>query len=645
MASGGRVLNPMNFKLRPSLVVGIILLTVVGVLSHCSSGETDSDQLKFLNHHDTVSYVGMNMCAQCHPDQHKTFVHTGMGSSFGEATLEKSSATFHSNPIFDSSNNLYYLPFFKDGNLYIKEYELAENGDTLFVRSEKINFIVGSGQHTNSHLMLRNGYIVQAPLTFYTQDQKWDLPPGFENGQNSRFNRIIDIECMSCHNSIPTLERGHKRKFANIGLGIDCERCHGPGELHVQFRQKIGLAKTGKFDSTIVNPARLSSEQLIDLCQRCHLQGNNVLKPGMEFTDFRPGMRLSDVFEVYLPEYKGDKSDFNMADHSQRMQMSNCYVGSKGELNCISCHNPHVSVKSTKKEIFNTQCESCHKQKTCKLPIEERKENGNSCYTCHMPMSGSKDIPHVRVHDHRIQVPGMETEEGEKELIGLYAVNNSEPDPSMLLKAYLSYYEKFDRQDLYLKKAEQILGKKEDLEASIHYFYLKQDWKGLLDAVKQSDAKKEFQSAFTYYRIAIANLRQEKYGDAEIYLRLAVQMEPDRFEFLDELGNVYLKQEKLPQAIEAFKKSIEWYPFGAKAYNNLGYCLFLSSDFAAARKNYEIALRLDHQYSPALENMARLFLELNQKAEAIRYLEKAEKYSSDKERIRKALSVIKQSNE
>ena len=56
---------------------------------------------------------------------------------------------------------------------------------------EQIDYIVGSGQHTNSHMMEVNGYFYQLPLTWYTQDGKWDLPTGFDA---HRFMRPMQIE-------------------------------------------------------------------------------------------------------------------------------------------------------------------------------------------------------------------------------------------------------------------------------------------------------------------------------------------------------------------------------------------------------------------------------------------------------------------
>jgi len=87
--------------------------------------------------------------------------------------------------------------------------------------------------------MNENGYLTQVPMTFYTQKGTWDLPPGFENGANSRFDRKIELECMSCHNGYPQMAEGSENKYDKVATGIDCERCHGPGEMHVKEKQQL----------------------------------------------------------------------------------------------------------------------------------------------------------------------------------------------------------------------------------------------------------------------------------------------------------------------------------------------------------------------------------------------------------------------
>ncbi len=222
----------ITYLLKPKSVALLAVLSVVAALFIYSCGKTQQENFVYLNHADDVAYVGMETCASCHDDKHSTFVHTGMGLSFDSATRHKSSAKFGAeHHVYDSAKDLHYLPHWKNDKLYIKEYRLT-NGDTTHLLDVHINYIIGSGQHTNSHLFTHNGYVFQAPVTFYVQDGKWDLAPGFENGNNSRFSRILNSECISCHNAMPKLADNSDFKFTEIGTGIDCEHCHRPGEFH-----------------------------------------------------------------------------------------------------------------------------------------------------------------------------------------------------------------------------------------------------------------------------------------------------------------------------------------------------------------------------------------------------------------------------
>ena len=324
----------------------------------------------------------------------------------------------------------------------------------------------------------------QVPATFYTQKAKWDLPPGFENGYNSRFSRKIELECMSCHNAYPEIILGSENKYQSVPDGIDCERCHGPGSVHVREKQAGMVIDVGKeIDYSIVNPAKLPIDLQLDVCQRCHVQGNSVLKPGKSFYDFRPGMRLSEVMDVYMPEYKGQENEHIMASHAERMKLSRCYTQSlqkseatnpnksalfpyQNAMTCVTCHNPHISVKETGADQFNLACLGCHvNQKPLKgdeVPVaavnEVSKSNlvcsadkslrmasNDNCVHCHMPKNGTIDIPHVTTTDHFIRKPLSSREVKKvKEFVTLVCINNPAADRVSRGLAFLNYFEKFE---------------------------------------------------------------------------------------------------------------------------------------------------------------------------------------------------------
>ena len=77
------------------LIVTIAIIAVVN--TQCNTEDkknTQNTSNVYLNHSDTVKYVGINTCKQCHSNIYETFIQTGMGKSFDVATHQKSSAVF-----------------------------------------------------------------------------------------------------------------------------------------------------------------------------------------------------------------------------------------------------------------------------------------------------------------------------------------------------------------------------------------------------------------------------------------------------------------------------------------------------------------------------------------------------------------------
>lgn len=595
----------------------------------CQFFQTDNsnqqnDSFAFWNLHDTVDYVGMKECQTCHSNVHETFIHTGMGKSFGAATAEKSSAQFPLNgqailifkgdkasPVIkDPKTNRWYQAFWSKDSLFIAEHTLLA-GQIVGSRKEYIPFIIGSGHHTNSHFWQDGNYLYQAPLTYYTQKGIWDLPPGFKEN-NSGFSRKIDVECMSCHNAMPTVNRNSKNFFEKIPLGIDCERCHGPGEMHVNLKKQGILVDTSKeADRSIVNPKRLSYQRQVDICQRCHLQGNNVLKPGKHFEDFRPGMKLSDVFEVYMPKYENNDY-FVMAGHSDRFQQSACFIKSnpkntevydkKVNFTCISCHNPHVSVKATRIQSFNNTCNGCHHKeskksdmKGCSLPPKQQIHQ-NGCVGCHMPGSGAEDIPHVMVHDHKIQRPQKDRniDASKGNLLGLHAVNNKNPQAFDQIRGYISYFEKFDGRPLYLEKAGELLRSESNLESQIHYLFVQRKFQEVVNLVgKETRAVLELDDAWTQYRIAKSYDESKLLSTALPYYKKAhILMELD-LDFGSEYANALIRSKKLSEAEVVLKSQLNRAKKHALTWINYGTVNFLNNKLSEAKKSYLTALELE----------------------------------------------------
>jgi Tfp pilus assembly protein PilF len=605
----------------------IFLLSSLGLfflfsLSRCSSEEKNPSKADtptgYWADSDSLSYVGMMQCRQCHADKHKTYIHTGMGKSFAKSSRQKSAGDYSQHPaVYDSSSNFYYQPFWKKEQLVIAEYRIVD-GDTVHRREEEIDWIIGSGQHTNSHLLEKNGYLFQAPITFYTQDGKWDLAPGFEAGHNTRFARMIESECMTCHNGLPEMLSGSLNAYNQIAEGIDCERCHGPGSEHV--RQKIAGVKidtANLIDYSIVNPAKLDLERQIDLCQRCHLQGVAVLNDGADWFDFNPGDRIQEHWQIYLPDFGQGSEQFLMASQAERLRKSDCYIEA-GPISCLSCHNPHVSIEQTAAKTFDKSCIDCHSGREqsissllCSEEIEVRQTVDDHCSGCHMPASGSVDIPHVSITDHRIQIPGK-VESDSEQFRGLICMTDENPTALEMARAYLRFYEGFYGQKEALDSARHYLslteGQDDDLSrrAELHLQYLLRNYRAAAKLLEGVDPTM-WTDAWACYRAGESLMNIGELSQAENWLKKASELMPAHPDFRFKYANCLAQQQKQSEAMHAYEQVLEMQDWHVEALSNYAFLKILAGNIDQAERHLIEAKNLDPDYLPAQINLIQLY--------------------------------------
>jgi predicted Zn-dependent protease len=663
------------------LAIGVIIFSCETPEGNTPAQTIKIDTLLYLNHSDSARYVGINTCKLCHQDIYNTYIETGMGKSFDVASKQKSSGDYHNSVIHDRIGDFYYKAFWLNDSLQFLEYRL-KGKDTIYKRQETVDFIVGSGQHTNSHIQSVNGYLNQMPMTFYAQKKQWDLPPGFEDGHNTRFMRKIGLECMSCHNNYPEFVLGSENKFKAVPEGINCERCHGPGSIHVTERQTGSKVDTSRYiDYSIVNPAKLSIDAQFDICQRCHLQGNTVLKEGKSFYDFKPGMKLSDYMTVFLPKYKNADDEFIMASHADRLKQSACFIKSmesvasraaglnklrpyKDAMTCVTCHNPHVSVRATNENVFNDACNKCHGgQKdahvvSTRLCSKPRITKTSNCVSCHMPKSGSIDIPHVTVHDHYIRKPmSKKDKEGIKEFIGLYAINEKNPSAYTKAKAYLNQYEKFENKLSHLDSAAFYLKDKTDEDLKTNFDLLvqlnfsKSDFRKIITfTTRLTDnyllnsrlIKKTYsnEDAWTSYRIGEACFNTGNTQKAIIYYKNAVKLAPYILDFKNKYGAALVANGLLSDAQKEFNEILKENPKHVSALTNLGFVQLKQGKVKEAEQLYFKALGLDPDYEALLLNIAGLYAYKKDFKQSKTYLNRLLKHNPKNQQASQALTQI-----
>ncbi|NNE46053.1 MAG: tetratricopeptide repeat protein [Rhodothermales bacterium] len=614
---------------------------------------------EYVNQDPRVEYVGRDACKDCHKENYETYVASEMGRSFKKATLSNSDANFADvTPLFDSQNNMFYLPFNRGEELFIMEFRTVGE-DTTHKRIEKIDYIVGSGHHTNSHIMDVNGYLFQMPLTWYVQDGRWDLPPGFVDG-NRRFDRPIEVECMSCHNGQPEHVANSGNRYRQVPEGIGCERCHGPGKYHVDEMEAGRLVDTTRFiDYSIVTPGRLPADQQFDLCQRCHLQGTAYTVAPSSFLDFRPGTALGDVIKVFQPRYADSLDQFIMASHPDRLRMSDCFrVAREADsgyepMTCVMCHNPHVGIDSTATtDLYNTVCQNCHsvdRSNLCSEDVEVRAAANDDCWSCHMPISSSKDIPHVTITDHNIRIPEpvrSRSSSDAAEFYQLASLTDANPSARVMAEGYLTHYEQFEHRPYFLDSAAVFMDRALTQHSEVvlvrplvRLWFLQGEYEKAADLGRRITAD-SLSDAWTLYRIGesaakIGNVRQ-----SIRFFERAVAEAPEHLQFRNKLATAYTADRQLPRATELFDALLKDHPKFADAYNNRGFARVLLGDLENAQVDFEKALSLNPDLEPALANLASLFANTNRLDRSRKYLERLIEMDPDNQNYRRLLDII-----
>ena len=209
--------------------------------------------------------------------------------------------------------------------------------------------------------------------------------------------------CDGCHSVNYNIQTKTVTEW-NVG----CEKCHGPGSLHVQ--------KPSQTD--IINPARLDTIQATDVCIQCHSQGQPLTNPiGEKYYDwpvgFQVGMNLQNYWK--LEKYQlGEQTFTHFADgtaHKNRMQ-GNDFVQSAmytHGVSCDSCHDVHGTANNADLlKPASVMCLECHGPKSPNGPhaasIEAHTHHaagsaGNECVSCHMPKI-EQEIADINVRSH-----------------------------------------------------------------------------------------------------------------------------------------------------------------------------------------------------------------------------------------------------
>ncbi len=326
-----------------------------------------------------------------------------------------------------------------------------------------------------------------------------------------------------------------------------------------------------------------------------------------------------------------------------------------------------MSVRETNTNVFNDACNKCHTGQ-----IKDHSSFGSelvcskkgitkasNCVSCHMPKSGSIDIPHVTVHDHYIRKPmTLKDKQGIKEFIGLYAINEKNPSSYTKAKAYLNQYEKFEAKPYYLDSAAFYLNDKTpealkvNIELLVQLYFIKNNFSKItsyVDALtdnyllntKLVTKSYSNENAWTSYRIGEAFYNTGNVPRAIVYFKNAVKLAPYGLDFKNKLGAALAANHQLDAAEQQYGELLKEYPKHVSALTNLGYIKLAKGKVNDAEALYNKALALDPDYEPLLMNLAGFCAYKKDYKRSEGYLNRILKRNPNNAQAKQALKQIK----
>ncbi|RME31480.1 MAG: hypothetical protein D6800_00730 [Candidatus Zixiibacteriota bacterium] len=269
----------------------------------------------------TAAYVGSDVCQPCHTTIYDSFRKTGHPFKLNEA---------------EDAQQAGYYPF------------TTIPSPPPGVAWSDVDKVIG-GFWWKARFIDTSGFII-------TGDQvQYNLATGewvaYHSGETKPY------ECGPCHMTNYKDVGNQEGKPGLIGTwtfnGIQCEECHGPGELHAADPFNVAM----KIDN--------SSEA----CGKCHVRG--------------------DVEQI--PASGG------FIKHHE--QWNELFRSKHNALDCVDCHDPHVGLHPNNPEresAIRVKCEKCHLKETESFKNSSINHYGSSagpdCVDCHMAKAAKSAV-------------------------------------------------------------------------------------------------------------------------------------------------------------------------------------------------------------------------------------------------------------
>ncbi len=407
----------INYK--RSAIVILLIVSCFLILVQCINNENDSDEKKETplevsekRNVNFQQFAGSSTCNKCHKKICESFLLTNHNLTSSPASENSIKGSFKKDKnLYSFHPGLFVRMEKRDSGLY----EVAYSKGVEKV-ARRFDVVTGSGAKGQTYLSWKGNELFQLPISYLTSANEWANSPGFPN--KVIYNRPATSRCLECHSTYTNVisspgKEPEEFDHYQILYGVQCEKCHGPAAMHVEYETKNPSDLTGKY---IINPAKFTRQQTLDLCGLCHGGRLQKTKPSFEFI---AGDTLANYF---VPNTSGPATK-EIDVHGNQLGLlkeSKCFRMS-ATLTCVTCHNTHENERG-KVKLFSERCITCHNKEHatyCKIDPSKVSSIKSNCIDCHMPrqpsmsvalMLSGADVPTAAlIHTHLIKVYPEET--------------------------------------------------------------------------------------------------------------------------------------------------------------------------------------------------------------------------------------------
>jgi predicted CXXCH cytochrome family protein len=381
-----------------------------------------------------AQYVGSKVCQQCHVKQYEEWQTTWHAKMTRKVSPDI--------VVGDFNNVVLTFPKVEADRVDSKDVALIDPSVRLWTRDGRYFFtlldkdnaanevtyevdtVIGGNwdQHYEASV---EGQHFPAPMRWAVGDKSWLIggyrpgdwfkadgtPDGIPRKPNElKKLRAAEAKCAMCHETgfTPTLDPATQKWVGTpLELGIGCEKCHGPGSLHVEANKDPAKKDPGKI---IHGTKDLNALQQTMLCVQCHGRNTNKKEKDLAFqVGFLPG----DVNMASLVSFWSH--DDSTPDHNKyfwpsnwarrnRQQWQDFRLSkhfTKTNVTCLTCHTFHGKWEPRQLRVDKTQlCVQCHTEMgMAKKPNAElyagsvMAQRGVTCTDCHMAKIGWRTNP------------------------------------------------------------------------------------------------------------------------------------------------------------------------------------------------------------------------------------------------------------